>query len=256
MTDNRTTELRRLLDERGIVWMDVYRPAIFRTCWKKGDADVYCYFDEDKSTGLFELHISGYDFTPEQAIAATLGNKKVKAHPYGYEPDTGAFDVTRCECGCLNDVSATYCNDCGGIIEVDMDAEKEIYSSHKVSVTKHDDGSLEFDGKRYVAAILGGGKLTAEQVREAVMSADRWKKPMGNTELTNTHLIIRDDGWQAIADELNAALGCGECEFMPFKDEDWSEPNAVRGVCSECSALMYGKDNYCPNCGARIEVEK
>ena len=53
---------------------------------------------------------------------------------------------------------------------------------------------------------------------------------------------------QAIA----ATLGSGTCEFMPFADEDWSEPNAVRGVCSECSALMYGKDNYCPNCGARV----
>ena len=49
--------------------------------------------------------------------------------------------------------------------------------------------------------------LTAEQVREAVMSADRWEKPMGNTGLTNTHLIIRDDAWQTIADELNATLG-------------------------------------------------
>lgn len=43
------------------------------------------------------------------------------------------------------------------------------------------------------------------------------------------------------------------CEFKPFKDEDWSEPNAVRGVCSECSALMYGKDRFCPNCGAKVE---
>ena len=51
-----------------------------------------------------------------------------------------------------------------------------------------------------------GGELTAEQVRDAVMSADRWEKPMGNTGLTNTHLIIRDDGWQAITDELNATL--------------------------------------------------
>lgn len=44
-----------------------------------------------------------------------------------------------------------------------------------------------------------------------------------------------------------------ECEFMPFKDEDWSEPNAVRGVCSECSAIMYGKDRYCPNCGKTVK---
>ena len=61
-------------------------------------------------------------------------------------------------------------------------------------------------------AELGSGTLTAEQVREAVMSADRWEKPMGNTGLTNTHLIIRDDGWQAIADELNAALVMGAVE--------------------------------------------
>ena len=97
--------------------------------------------------------------TPEQVIAATLGNKKAKAHPYGYEPDTGAFDVTRCECGCLNDISATYCNDCGGEIEIDINAEKEIYHTpqHSVFAEKHDDGSLEFGGKRYVTATLGGG---------------------------------------------------------------------------------------------------
>lgn len=68
-----TDELRKLLDERGIVWMDVRRPTFLRTCWKTGDADVYCYFDEEKSTGVIELTISGYDFTPEQAVAATLG---------------------------------------------------------------------------------------------------------------------------------------------------------------------------------------
>lgn len=58
-----------------------------------------------------------------------------------------------------------------------------------------------------------GRKLTAGQVRDAVMSADRWKIRMGDTGITNTHLIIRDDGWQAIADELNGKLGNGECEW-------------------------------------------
>jgi len=88
---------------------------------------------------------------------ATLGKQKAKAHPYGYEPDTGAYDCTRCECGCINDISATYCNDCGGEIEIDENAEKEIYHTprHLVFAEKHDDGSLEFGGKRYVAATLG-----------------------------------------------------------------------------------------------------
>lgn len=47
-----------------------------------------------------------------------------------------------------------------------------------------------------------------------------------------------------------------ECEFRPFPGEDASEPNAMRGVCSECSALMFGKDNYCPNCGAHVKAVK
>ena len=71
-----------------------------------------------------------------------------------------------------------------------------------------------------IAAAVGSGVLTAEQVREAVMSADRWEKPMGNTGLTNTHLIVRDDGWQAIADELNAELGNGTCELAYGEDDE------------------------------------
>lgn len=127
MTDNRTTELRKKLTERGIEYTTNDHMGVCETSWT------------------------------EQVIAATLGRPKAKAHPYGYEPDTGAFDCTRCECGCINDVSAKYCNDCGGEIEVDMDAEKEIYRIPRNSVfaEKHDDGSLEFGGKRYIAATLG-----------------------------------------------------------------------------------------------------
>lgn len=115
--------------------------------------------------------------TPEQAIAATLGRPKAKAHPYGYEPDTGAFDVTRCECGCLNDISATYCNDCGGEIEIDMNAEKEIYHRlrHLVFAEKHDDGSLEFGGKRYIAATLGRGECEIETM-ENCLPAERYHR--------------------------------------------------------------------------------
>ena len=88
----------------------------------------------------------------ERAMATT-GRPKAKSHPYGYERDTGAYDCTRCECGCINDISAAYCNDCGGEIEIDESAEKEYYdgySKHTVFAKKHDDGSLEFCERRYV----------------------------------------------------------------------------------------------------------
>ena len=44
--------------------------------------------------------------------------RKAKSKPFPVEKDTGYFDTTLCECGYLNDVSATYCGQCGCVIEV------------------------------------------------------------------------------------------------------------------------------------------
>lgn len=94
------------------------------------------------------------------------------------------------------------------------------------------------------------GMLTAEQVRDAVMSVDRWEKPMGDTGLTNTHLIIRSDGWQAIADELNCRA-----------ERTCKNPCIAGFMCSECGAScggfpLIGTANmpwsYCPCCGAKV----
>ena len=100
--------------------------------------------------------------------------------------------------------------------------------------------------------------LTAEQVREAVMSADRWEKPMGNTGMTNTHLIVRDDGWQAITDELNAELGSGTCEWVL----EHSGTLYDKWRCSKCAYLFVEprtdqgytdlEPNFCPNCGRKV----
>lgn len=48
--------------------------------------------------------------------------RKAKSMPFPIEEDTGFFDTTKCECGYLNDVSATYCGQCGCVIEVIQDA--------------------------------------------------------------------------------------------------------------------------------------
>lgn len=144
-----TDDLRRMLDERGVEWKE---EGPNKTKWSHHGVEYVAYNAWPRNGGATRLILCA-NLTPEQVVAEALGRPKVKAHPYGYEPDTGAFDVTRCECGCLNDISATYCNDCGGEIEIDMNAEKEIYhcSRHLVFAEKHDDGSLEFGGKRYIA---------------------------------------------------------------------------------------------------------
>lgn len=40
------------------------------------------------------------------------------AKPYEVDGETGFYDCIECECGEVNDVSARYCNGCGGLIEV------------------------------------------------------------------------------------------------------------------------------------------
>ena len=163
MTDNRTTKLREKLTERGVEYTTNDHMGVCETSWNG--------FTAMQLTPGAKLIMT---VTPEQAIAATLGRPKAKAHPYGYESDTGAFDCTRCECGCINDISAAYCNDCGGEIEIDMYAEKEIYRIPRNSVfaEKHDDGSLEFGGKRYIAATLGSER----EKRLEKLVRDMWRE--------------------------------------------------------------------------------
>lgn len=147
--DNRTTELlREGLTKHGIEWRSGLEGVTFVGDW------CFVEYYNGKHKGKLAATCEPA-LTPEQAIAATLGSEreKAKSHPYGYERDTGAYDCTRCECGCINDISATYCNDCGGEIEIDESAEKEYYdgySKHTVFAKKHDDGSLEFCERRYV----------------------------------------------------------------------------------------------------------
>ena len=209
MTDNRMTELLRKLRKM----LDGCRRTEtvgFDTYWITADA---------LDSSLDEL---------EQAIAATLGRPKAKSHPYGYERDTGAYDCTRCEC-----------NDCGGEIEIDEYAEKEFYEYNRPSVfvLKHDDGTLEFGGKRYVAATLGSATLTAEQVSKAVYAH-------------SIHADCADADWQAIADELNAELGSGACENVG------GSYGSHRFTCSECGESLelaeWAFVKFCHNCGRKV----
>ena len=71
MSDNRMTELRKLLEERGIEWKD--GDAAYEIEWSTPDGRR-CSAMYWKPT--FTVLISGC--TPEQAIAATLGNSRVK----------------------------------------------------------------------------------------------------------------------------------------------------------------------------------
>lgn len=147
--DSVTSRLHELLDTSGIDYASEQRdPTTYpikqaeraTTHWTIGDASysVTETFDADGNTATMRLGMLWpYAISPEQILSASLGGdvqlmlaqlgaRKAKAHPWGYEPDTGGFDTTRCECGELNDISARFCSRCGREITLDM-STKELW---------------------------------------------------------------------------------------------------------------------------------
>ena len=68
-TDNRTTELREKLDERGVESWDMQTRGI----WFGIKGDNHKYEAHEQRNGLILIEAS--DLTPEQAIAATVGSE-------------------------------------------------------------------------------------------------------------------------------------------------------------------------------------
>ena len=98
-----------------------------------------------------------------------------------------------------------------------------------------------------IAATLGSGALTAEQVSKA-------------TYAHSIHADCADADWQAIADELNAELGSGTCEVECFDDGvdemdgEWFSYAPPTWYLS-CGHTAQGteKPNFCPVCGKTVE---
>lgn len=105
-------------------------------------------------------------------------------------------------------------------------------------------------------ATVGNGTLTAEQVRECTQPVYMEGYSDGSV---NRGAHIDETDWQAIADELNAALGAGECEME--EDCEYVECKVQTFTCSSCywrGAIddLFASDtkpNFCPNCGRAVK---
>lgn len=106
-----------------------------------------------------------------------------------------------------------------------------------------------------MAATLGSGTLTAEQVRETVEK--HWRDLPDEYDMPEaTALPKYSYDWQAIADELNTEEhGCVKertCKTIPV-ESGW---DYVAG-CSNCGEyfpwpMLKNPVSYCPNCGAKV----
>ena len=95
------------------------------------------------------------------------------------------------------------------------------------------------------AATLGNGKLTAEQVRRCVR--------VGACDHGLWEAIDEDTDWQAIADELNAVIGGGECEGE-LRESGWGGYTRHCGACgADLDCDTRNRQNFCPNCGRKVK---
>ena len=121
-------------------------------------------------------------------------------------------------------------------------------------------GGVGFEVGSEVGSEVRGGKLTADQVRKAIFNGSSYASYDGAKYYADgIHM-------QAIADELNAALGGGEC--TPHGEwESISQTQEVRHVFCECgyelgmderdswpfqSTRLFAMPNFCPECGRKI----
>ena len=100
-----------------------------------------------------------------------------------------------------------------------------------------------------IAATLGNGTLTAEQVREAIERRSAWV--IGNNR------CFHDGAYEEIADELNAKLGSGTCEFSQTTDNPPTCSNCGwQADTYDCNWLDGGEFEYdglfCKQCGAKV----
>ena len=94
-----------------------------------------------------------------------------------------------------------------------------------------------------IAATLGGGKTTADDVRDLI---ERHSDHIsGNTR------EFYNGAYVAIADELNAALGGGECEQVLTDCDDGLMP-PFTAHCSKCGTEWGFTPKLCPECGAKV----
>lgn len=115
-----TEELRRMLDERGVEWMDGSYAQLWCTVWHGQDGKQW-RMTENMSGMLTELE--AWQVTPEQAIAATLGSCSRSSNCTNGERTNGTCRDVRS----ADHIIAFECSECGCWVAYDEYWETGIY---------------------------------------------------------------------------------------------------------------------------------
>lgn len=107
-----TEELRRLLDERGVEWRADDGKTVWVTRWVFNGHSSAMFSEYDDGECVFVT--SGHSWTPEQAVAATLGRGACKVEEY---EDTGIPVCSECGAVQPEDHTVYFCWCCGRKVE-------------------------------------------------------------------------------------------------------------------------------------------
>lgn len=174
-----TDELRAMLDERGVDWKA--RPDGVTEWVNDG---MTCKAVDRTTVGIEHLTMLVPVLTPEQAIAATLGGEREAELQKALNKAAGNWAMADAELRKALDFMRIWISEDAHL------GESELGAAFEKAEGLRKLGAIE----SAIAATLGGGKLTAEQVREA-------------TYAHSIHADCADADFQAIADELNVTLG-------------------------------------------------
>jgi len=229
--ESSTKILRRLLDERGVEHYD----GTERTLWLKDGVGYRASADEGLN-GFMQLHL--WCTTPEQAIAATLGNRtdlyKRLREVYGLHAfaELFGFDWTDGSDWDWHDVA---CAMADAVDAATVDAVPET---------------------KYLMA-LDKAREAQRKLEMCQTSQRAYQSKCRSLKETNADL-------RRIIGEMRAAT-LGATDAKPTQEESsgtchitdngpWGYPY----VCSACGVsfdpdVNNGEFNYCPNCGRRVE---
>ena len=270
--DNRTTELREKLTERGVEYTTNDHMGVCETSW-----NGFTVMQLTPNAKLIMV------VTPKQAIAATMGGQRSTVEIAElldeFEHECYMLRVeaseTRAKDNVVRESYERIRDEFAGRIAVagENDPYDTVSCEHVISSdtlhlildewdvhpgwTATNENMAQLFG--HTAATLGGGKLTAEQVEKAIRDNSSYASYDG------LKYYASGINLQAIADELNATVGNGTCDdlggigangemvfhcskcgcILSLYDSD--------GMNTLCTSFVCDYPRFCPACVKAVE---
>jgi hypothetical protein len=255
MTDNRTTELREKLTERGVEHSDYDVISEKLTRWGKSEEAGWGFCYSEVNLGNRMLHVLRiYDCTPEQAIAATLGGDdeyEAKMDALLCRLTNGKWSKTRQYSlefmeSCVNEEYE--CN------ELTAEQVREAWTGNLKRDCLYDPPMPDWQAIAEELNALLGSEHHAYEQRITGDGSD-WGEIMRNAYdglMVTACESCTPEQVEQLSDYIRAELGSGTCG-AEVRESAWGGYTRHCGNCgADLDCDTRNKQRFCPSCGKRI----